>query len=223
MKAEAKNIIKRITDVVLTVLLLIVTAYQMTGEMLHEWFGIAMTVLVIVHQLLNLKWYGALFKGKYHALRTTQTALNILLLLSFALTALCGIAMSGYAVPFMYGIIKASLARPLHLSMSYWTFTLMGLHLGMHIPMMTAKLRHRPTPYKAFCAVFGAFAAAGLVFYIKNGIYKYMLFLSSFAFFDFKKSAAAVFSENLLMLLFWAFLGMLLFNLLKAKGTEKSK
>ena len=51
---------KRIIDVCMTILLLFLMAYQVTGEVLHEWIGIGMTVLVIVHQILNRKWYGAL-------------------------------------------------------------------------------------------------------------------------------------------------------------------
>jgi hypothetical protein len=64
--------------------------------------------------------------------------LNILLLFCIALTAFCGMSMSGYAVPFLYGMAPVSFVRRMHLSMSHWSFVLMGLHLGMHIPAMTA-------------------------------------------------------------------------------------
>ena len=53
--------VKRIVDAVMTVLLLFLMAYQVTGESAHEWIGMGMTALVIVHQILNRKWYGALF------------------------------------------------------------------------------------------------------------------------------------------------------------------
>ena len=89
--------IKRIVDIAMTVLLLCLMAYQVTGEMAHEWIGMGMTVLIIIHQILNRKWYGALFKGKYRPYRILSTTLNILLLLSFLLTAFCGMSMSGYA------------------------------------------------------------------------------------------------------------------------------
>ena len=72
-------IIKRIVDAAMTVLLLCLMAYQVTGEMAHEWIGMGMTVLVIIHQILNRKWYGALFKGKYNPYRSISTVLNILL------------------------------------------------------------------------------------------------------------------------------------------------
>lgn len=63
-KAKTNSIIKRIVDVVMSVLLLFLMAYQVTGEALHEWIGIGMTALVILHQILNRKWYSVFFKGK---------------------------------------------------------------------------------------------------------------------------------------------------------------
>ena len=66
MQGKQNVMIKRIVDVCMTVLLLCLMAYQVTGEALHEWIGIGMTILVIIHQILNRKWYGAIFKGKYN-------------------------------------------------------------------------------------------------------------------------------------------------------------
>lgn len=61
--------IRSIVDISMTGCLLFLMAYQVTGETLHEWIGIGMTVLVIVHQILNRKWYSAVFKGKYNPYR----------------------------------------------------------------------------------------------------------------------------------------------------------
>ena len=89
---------------------------------MHEWFGIGMTVLLIVHHILNRKWYAALFKGKYNAYRVITVIVNTLLLASIVLTAVCGIAMSAHAVPFLYGVLPVSFARRFHLAMSFWSF-----------------------------------------------------------------------------------------------------
>ena len=142
-RTKTNNMIRRIVDAAMTVLLLLLMAYQVTGEALHEWIGMGMTVLVIGHQILNRRWYGALLKGKYNAYRVLTTVINILLLLSFALTAFCGMSMSGHAVPFLYGMAPVSFSRQTHLSMSHWAFVLMGLHLGLHIPAMAAGLKLR--------------------------------------------------------------------------------
>ena len=77
-RTHNKMTIKRIVDACMTALLLCLMAYQVTGEVAHEWIGIGMTVLVIVHQILNRKWYGAVFKGKYNAYRILTTVVNVL-------------------------------------------------------------------------------------------------------------------------------------------------
>ena len=69
MKAKQTNAIKKTVDAVMTAVLLCLMAYQVTGETLHEWFGVGMTVLLIVHHVLNFRWYKSLFKGKYNAYR----------------------------------------------------------------------------------------------------------------------------------------------------------
>ena len=161
MSAKTNHIGRRIVDVCMTVLLLCLMAYQVTGEALHEWIGMAMTLLVIVHQILNWKWYGALFKGKYHALRIIMTAVNLLLLAAMLLTAFCGMSMSGYAVPFLYGMAPVSFVRRMHLSMSHWTFILMGLHLGIHIPMMTAHWKWSDKTKRGIRIVAAAVAGLG--------------------------------------------------------------
>lgn len=198
---------KRIIDVCMTILLLFLMAYQVTGEVLHEWIGIGMTVLVIVHQILNRKWYGALFKGRYRAYRILTTAVNILLLLSFALTAFSGMSMSGHAVPFLYGMAQVTFARQMHLSMSHWSFVLMGLHLGLHVPAITAKIKMESRKRTLVSAAFCLIAGIGLWLFIRNGMIDYMLFRVPFAFLDYDKAGVLVILENVLMLLLWTFIG----------------
>ena len=202
------NVARRVIDMCMTLLLLFLMAYQVTGETLHEWIGIGMTVLVIIHQILNRKWYGALFKGKYRPYRIVTTAVNILLLLSFALTAFCGMSMSGHAVPFLYGIAPITFARRMHLSMSHWSFVLMGLHLGLHIPAMTAKMKIEGRKKTLVSAVFWCIAGIGLWLFLRNNMTDYLFFRVPFAFLDYEKAGALVILENIVMLLFWAFIGV---------------
>ena len=198
---------RRIVDVCMTVLLLFLMAYQVTGEALHEWIGMGMTLIVIIHQILNRRWYAAIFKGRYNPYRILTTAVNVLLVISFLLTAICGMSMSGHAVPFLYGILKISFSRKMHLSMSHWSFVLMGLHLGLHIPVITAKWKLGEKKKMLLGGVFCVIAGIGLYLFIKSGMTDYLFFRVPFAFLDYEKAAALVLFENILMLLFWAFAG----------------
>jgi hypothetical protein len=197
----------------MTVLLLFLMAYQVTGESLHEWIGVGMTVLVIVHQILNRRWYRALFRGKYNAYRTMTTAVNTLLLLSFLLTAFCGMAMSSHAVPFLYGIAPVSFVRRMHLSMSHWSFVLMGLHLGMHIPAMTAGMKWKGGVKTALSCIFACAGGIGLYFFLRSGMPDYLFFRGPFAFLDYDKAGFLVLLENVLMLSCWALIGTLISNI----------
>ncbi len=204
-RSKSINTLRRILDAAMTVALLFLMAYQVTGEMAHEWIGMGMALLVILHQVLNRKWYSALFRGKYNPYRILSAVLNILLLLSFLLTMFCGMSMSGYAVPFLYGMAPVSFARRMHLSMSHWSFVLMGMHLGVHIPAMTAAWNQRTKT--VFSVLFPIAGGIGLYLFLRNGMPDYLLFRVPFAFLDYDKAGWLIFLENLLMLSFWALLG----------------
>lgn len=219
MQTKIMNIFKKCIDVVLTVLLLFIMAYQVTGEERHEWLGIGMTVLLTVHHILNIKWYGALFKGKYRPYRITLTVLNTILLISIAMTAICGISMSVHAVPSMYGKINMMFARKIHLAMSYWSFIFMGIHIGFHVKAMTAKLADKAKII--FTTVFAVISSVGLWLFLKNGIANYIFFKTYFAFLDYEKSKSLIILENLTMLIFWVFAGSQLSELLQKNKDKK--
>ena len=74
MQKSKRNHLRLTVDAGMLILLLCLMSYQVTGEALHEWIGVAMTLTVIVHQILNQRWYAAAFKGKYNAYRASTTA-----------------------------------------------------------------------------------------------------------------------------------------------------
>lgn len=191
----------------MTVLLLCLMAYQVTGELLHEWIGIGMTVILVIHHILNHKWYAVLFKGMYNPYRIVTTVVNTLLLAAITLTAFCGMSMSNHAVRFLYGMADMVFARTTHLAASYWSFILMGLHLGLHLPALTVKIKSSKVGKNVFTAVFTIIAGVGLWLFIKNGIPGYITFRTHFAFLDYDKMPVLVFIENLAEMFFFVFIG----------------
>ena len=207
---------KRAVDIVMTFLLLFLMSYQVTEQAAHEWLGMGMAALVILHQILNRKWYAALFRGKYGAIRVSQTCVNVLLLLAFAASAVSGMALSEYAVPFLRNLIPPVTARLTHLCASYWAFLLMGAHLGLHWGAISAKLRLNEKT--AFCLrIFTTAAAAyGFFLFLNHGIPVYLACGTHFAFLDYETPPAFVLAENFLMLLFWVWISYELSKLLRA-------
>ena len=221
MKKNMKNTVRKVIDTVMTVLLLCLMAFQVMDGALHEWIGIGMTVVLIIHHLLNVKWYAALFKGKYNAYRIVTTLINTLLLASIALTAFCGMSMSSHAVPFLYGMTGMIFARTAHLALSYWSFILMGLHLGLHLPAMTAKMKPGKTVKVICTCLFILIAGIGLWLFIKNGIPGYITFRTHFAFFDYDKAPVSVFLENLAIEFFFVFAGANAVRLIRSLNSKE--
>ncbi len=222
MPMKVKRIIMRITDLIMTCNLLFLMSLQVTQQFTHEWTGIAMTVLFIVHHIFNYKYYKTLFKGKYNFLRIFQLLLNILLLVSFIITAVSGMAMSRFATPFMKGLMKASDARKLHLALSYWTFVLTGLHIGLHFGMITAKLS-KGIFRKIAAVIMAAVSVYGFVLFLNANIFDYMFMKTQFAFLDYDKAAWLVILQNFVMLISWAFTAYLLSLSVKLLSAKKQK
>ena len=57
---KVKRKVKMRIDLLMTILLLLLMAYQVTGEALHEYIGAEMIILFLLHNFLNIRWYGSL-------------------------------------------------------------------------------------------------------------------------------------------------------------------
>lgn len=212
-------------DFLMTILLLLLMAYQIIGDKLHEWFGAAMLILFIVHNVLNIKWYGALFKGKYKPLRIFVTVLNFAALAAIIMLGWSGIVMSRHVFKFLNIKSGMALARRMHLCVSYWGFTLMSLHLGAHWGVILAKFpkAKKPALTWIFRIISAAVSVYGAVVFVRSNIISYMFLKTDFAFLDFEKSAALVFAEYIAMIILWAFIGYYIAKIFRKIGTQNKK
>lgn len=87
---KRKQVIKRIIDMAMLLLLPVLMAEILTGQRAHEWLGTGMVLLFVLHHILNFGWVRNLFRGTYSPLRCAGTALNILLLFDFLALAFSG-------------------------------------------------------------------------------------------------------------------------------------
>lgn len=212
MKPKLK--IKLGMDCLMTVLLLCLMAYQITGETLHEWFGAGMLILFMAHNILNIRWYGNLFKGKYKLLRIVQTIINLSTLISMLCLGYSGIVMSRHVFAALSIDGPMATARSMHMAASYWGFVLMSIHLGMHwgmiIGMFRRLLKGRKLPKASAWGLRLAaivIAGYGLLSFVQKDMISYMFLKDQFVFFDFEQSAAAVFTDYIGIMGFWIFAG----------------
>ena len=208
---------KILIDLFMTIALLLLMLFQITGQQVHEYLGIMMLVLFLGHNILNWKWYRHLFKGKYKLYRCIQTILNISILMMMLGLGYSGMVMAQY-VPFsISGLI--SLARRLHLACSYWSFVLMSMHLGMHLRQivhMFKKYIHLKTNViKIIKLMIVIICLYGIYCFIQNDMISYMFLINEFVFFDFEKNTFIVLLEYLSMMILWINIGYLITNKIK--------
>ena len=121
-----------ITDTALTVVLLLLMGYSLIGETAHEWLGISMLALAVLHHKWNWAWCKSLGKGRISAYRAVQSILACLLLFSVLCSLLSGMVLSRYVLGFWTMRLGQDLAATPHLPCAFWSFLLTGLHLGLH-------------------------------------------------------------------------------------------
>lgn len=129
---KPKLLCKIILDFMMFAAMPILMAYMLVGEAAHEWIGMGMFLLFLLHHLLNWQWIKNLFHGTYSITRAVKTLCDILIFLLMLGLLYSGITLSRYIFQDVSFYRKDALARTLHLFCSYWGFVCMSLHLGFH-------------------------------------------------------------------------------------------
>ena len=150
-------------------------------DRVHQVLGILLLTLWFSHMVLNRRWYGSIFKGKYNSYRRMQIVVNIGITVCAILQMISGLMMAWFMpVEAIGGGIE--FARTTHLVASHWYFLFMCFHLGMHISMMASRI---PARYLGFVRLFLGFVSCyGIYAFIIRGLWRYMLFLQQFFFLD---------------------------------------
>ena len=205
-----KNKIRIIIDISMTVLLPLLMAYSLIGETFHEVVGTLIFVLFIVHHIINRKWYGALFKGKYNTRRIFQTALDMLLLVFMLLQPISGILMSKHLYTFLPALPISAQARRIHMMLAYWDYVLLCIHAGTHLAVPLRKLFMKSKRiFAAVCAVSSCISVYGCAAFIKRGFPGYMLGSTMFAFFDYSEPRTFFFLDYLAIMVLFMMTGCL--------------
>lgn len=117
---KPRMIMKLTIDFAMIVALMLLMAYELIGQGSHEWIGIGIFVLFILHHILNWKWSKGLLKGKYTAFRTFQTVLVFFVLLTMVGSMVSGIILSRHVITFLSISGGRNFARTLHMLSAYW-------------------------------------------------------------------------------------------------------
>lgn len=205
-----KKKIQLIIDITMTVLLPLLMAYSLIGEAFHEVVGTGIFVLFIVHHILNRKWYGALFKGKYTARRVFQTVLNTLLLIVMILQPVSGILMSKHLFAFLPSLPLSAQARSIHMLLAYWGYVLMCVHAGTHMTGPLGKLGQKSKKASVMLyVILGCISIYGCFAFVQRGFPGYMLGKTAFAFFDYGEPIILFLLDYLVIMVLFMMIGYL--------------
>lgn len=128
---HSKKKIRIIIDVFMSILMILLMTYQFIGNALHEFFGILMFVFVVLHNILNRKFYTYMLKDYSNIYSLILCISDLLLLLMMAINAVTAVMISRYVFSFM-NILTSYQVRAIHVFSGWWIMIFIGIHIGLH-------------------------------------------------------------------------------------------
>lgn len=197
-------------DICMTVCLLFLMPYSLLSETAHEWIGMAMLVLFLVHHFLNIKWLHGVTKGRYSVFRIVQTLLVAAMIVLMAGFMVSGILLSNHLFKAVRVVKLSAWARQVHMFCAYWGFAVMSVHLGIHwniVVNMTGRLFKKPSVARRYITRFVAAIAAGYGIYVahKRQIPEYLLMKNHFVFYDYTESVVFFIADYMAVMILIAF------------------
>jgi len=132
-----KNKFKLVLDLVMALSLLLIMVPNILGQIVHEWVGLIIGAVLLIHLVINWNSIKTLTLNFFHSLsfkiRITYF-LNLLIFIGFVSIIISGMYISK-SIDFSWlGISRGSGMgwKLLHTSTSYLTFLLVSIHIGMN-------------------------------------------------------------------------------------------
>lgn len=224
---KRKSIIKMIIDLMMTILLPFLMIQALGGEKLHEWIGVIMFLLFMMHHILNFNWHKNLLKGKYNAVRSIGTLVNIGILICMIFSAISGILLSQYVFVFLDVSNGISFARAAHMIGTHCMFVLTSFHLGMHFKVIKSYIeqfsKRKPGTVsgRVFKILFTVISVYGLKVFIDTRLWQYMFYQVQFMFYDFNRRAFSVYLDYMSMMVLFVVVGYVVSDRIKKLSMSK--
>ena len=238
------NKIRLQLDIMMTLVSIVLMGgnFLFPAEIVHEILGVALFVLWAMHIFLNRRWYGAIFKGKYNPYRVMQTVINCCILICTIFLMISGIILSNQLFTFLNIQSGLGFARIAHLLSSHWYYLFMSLHIGLHVGVITNKMRH-PAPINCHPElvsgsstnempkqvrhdklrkiipriILALVCAYGLYSFIARGVWKYLILRQQFFFFDLERGYILFAMDYISIIILFATISHFIAKLLKKR------
>ena len=212
-----------ILDIIMTVLFIILMGYYITGNAVHEILGTITFVLFIIHNILNIKWYKSIFKGKHSFQRTFHIVINLLLFIAMIGMMISGIMISTDVFDFL-NIKTTMFGRKLHMISTSWGYVLMSIHIGLHITgvmnKLNTKMKNNTFQY-VYYFVLLLLIGFGIYSFISFRLLEEMFLLVDFKFFDYEQSTILFYLKYIAILIAISLVIYIILKLIKIIKNKK--
>ncbi len=133
-RPKRRRPVRRAMDAALAATLVLVMATPLAEEAAHEWLGIAVAALSVVHIAMNMRTLVGLLRNGPLPLRVVLAMVDLALAVCLVALAASSLVLSVHAFSWLPVIPGAVWARPAHMLCSFWLFALSAFHLGLHLP-----------------------------------------------------------------------------------------
>ena len=214
-----------ILDIVMTCLFIVLMGYYVTDNTVHEVLGTITFLLFIIHNILNIKWYKNIFKGKHNFQRIFHIIINLLLFIAMIGMMISGIMISSDVFDFL-NIKTTMIGRNLHMISTAWGFILIAIHVGFHITgimnKLNTKMKNSTLEY-VYYFIIVLLIGFGIYSFISLRLWEEMFLLTHFKFFDYEQSTIMFYLKYVGLLIAIALVIYFILNFIKKQTNKSSK
>ena len=216
------KIFKIILDIIMTILFIVLMGYYITGNTVHEILGVITFMLFILHNILNIKWYKSIFKGKHNFQRIFHITINLLLFIAMTCMIISGIMISSEVFSFL-NMSTTMFGRRLHMISTSWGFILMSIHVGLHLGIImnkiNTKIKNSIFEY-VYYFILILLSGLGIYSFITLKIWEEMFLTIDFKFFNYEQNPIMFYLKYVVILIFISITIYSTFKLVKKKGNK---
>lgn len=132
---------KILIDVLLFIFTILLFDIELIGNLNHEIFGITISVLIVIHIILNFKWIKQVTKNfkKVNSKIKVMYVVDVFTMLIYLGAIICGIMISDKIFNFYMGSNLYMMLS--HLIFGRLAIIVMFIHLGMHLDRPLNKIK----------------------------------------------------------------------------------
>lgn len=216
-----KQTLRFFLNILMIALVLVSILNKLTGTTIHEVVGIVIVVCILIHLVINIKWFTTFFKRKVNFTQLLNSFIILLLFIDLATLFISSIFISKFAFNFL-GLKSTLMLQQIHTTSAYWFFILASVHLGINWQRFMIFIKKLPkyeidinrkiiTPIFVLISLF-IIVYASIVF-IDRDITQKLFMMFAFEYWNEAQSKLKIVVDYISMILAFVILTRALFNI----------